>query len=393
MRFKSAALTAIAAVSLSGCFYYQQEPDFQSRFLSTFASRQDIATRSQWAPYSEAYTQRFVWKMRYLAEKIRSGSGDRAKVGLSVLMSTITPVDNLTRGTSFGRLVTEQLMTELNGAGFRVIEARKTTDYLLYDRVGEFSLSRDIGKIASQFSTDAVLVGTYSRSAEQALINVRLVDVKDSSTIAAASAMMDIRGDAFLESVLAEDENLKRPNPLASVGLRKKVIPETDHYSDTLHSMLKSMAGRISETAADEGGVKTIAVTTFVDVNHLYRASTFGRYVGEQLLTELSQQGFNVVEVRASPDIVVDLRLGEMGLTREAERLVPKGKADAIVVGTYTRAGDTALVNGRMILAKTGKVVGVGDIALDASPRNKFMASLFEQEITTVLPSETVEGY
>jgi TolB-like protein len=303
-------------------------------------------------------------------------------------------VDNLTRGTSFGRLVTEQLMTELNGVGFRVIEARKTTDYFLADRVGEFSLSRDLSKVAAQFSTDAVLVGTYSRSAEQILVNVRLVDVKDSSTIAAASAMMDIRGDAFLESVVAgEDGNIKRPNPLASVELRKKVIPETDHYSDTLQSMVKSMAGRISETAVDEGGIKTIAVTTFVDVNHLYRASTFGRYVGEQLLTELSQRGFNVVEMRASPDIVVDLRLGEIGLTREAERLVPKGRADAVVVGTYTKAGDTALVNGRMILAKTGKVVGVGDLSLDASPRNKFMAALFEQEITTAMPAETVEGY
>ena len=389
------ALVALLIVSYSGCAFYAKEPDFQWRLKPDMFSTPDTSTGSkQWTPSAEVYTQRFVWKMKYLAQHMQATAADHGREGMTVLMSTITPVDNLASGTSFGRLVSEQLMTELNGRGFRVIEARKTNDYLVSGKSGEFSLSRDLKKIAAEFSADAVLVGAYSRSKDQVLINVRLVDLRDSSTLGAASAMMDTSGDMFLQSVFGDKMDDGMQTGFGSVNLRKKVLPEVDHYSETLQSMIKSMAGRIAESVPQEGGgVKTIAVTTFVDINHLYRAAAFGRYMGEQLISELSALGFDVVELRAAPEIVVDLRLGEMALTREAGRLVPKGKVDAVVVGTYTKAGDTALVNGRMILPKTGKVVGVGDMTVDAGARNKFMTALLEQEITTIMPSETVEGY
>lgn len=391
------ALTALLIVSSTGCYYYMREPDFQWRLKPDALSGEGASHgEKQWIPQTEVYTQRFVWKMRYLAQQMRNGAADRGREGLTVLMSTITPVDNISSGTSFGRLVSEQLMTELDAHGFRVIEARKTNDYIIADKRGEFSLSRDLKKIASEFSADAILVGTYSRANKQVLINVRLVDLRDSSTLGAGSAMMDVRGDTFLQSVFGDNVNERgdMTGGLGSVNLRKKVLPEVDHYSETLQSMIRGMAGKIAESAPPEGGgVKTIAVTTFVDINHLYRAAAFGRYMGEQLISELSLLGFNVVELRAAPEIALDLRLGEMALTRETSRLIPRNGVDAVVVGTYTKAGDTALVNGRMILPKTGKVVGVGDIIVDAGPRNKFMTALLEQEITTMMPAETVEGY
>jgi TolB-like protein len=391
------ALCAIAIVSSSGCYHYAQEPDFQSRlYPGTTYKNDSFAGTHQWPPYAEVYTQRFVWKMRYLAERIQATSADRGRKGMTVLMTTLTPVDNLSSGTSFGRVASEQLMTEMNARGFRVIEARKTNDYMIADKMGEFSLSRDLKKIASEFSADAVLVGTYSRGREQVLVNVRLVDLKDSSTLGAGSAMMDLRGDRFLMSIVGDDVSGRNgaASGVVSVNMRKRVLPDVDHYSETLQAMIKTMAGRIAEnTTVDGSGVKTIAVTTFVDLNHLYRAGAFGRYIGEQLIAELSSLGYNVVELRIAPEIVVDLRLGEMALTREMSRLAPNGKVDAIVVGTYTKAGETALVNGRMILSKSGKVVGVGDITVDAGPKNKFMTALLDQEITTMMPTETVEGY
>lgn len=395
-KYLTRSLALLTILSSASCALYAREPDFASRLSPDTSYRQDFGGARQWTPHSEVYTQRFVWKMRYLTDRIKATAYKRGKESLTVLMTTITPVDNIALGTSFGRLVTEQLMTEMNGRGFRVIEARKTNEYVIADRSGEFSLSRDMKKIASEFSADAVLVGTYSRSGKQALINVRLVDLRDSSTVGAGSVMMDLRGDVFLQSVFGDSVNERgyMTDGLSSVNLRKKVLPETDHYSEVLQSMIKSMAGRIAESApADGSGIKTIAVTTFVDLNHLYRAATFGRYIGEQLITELSALGYNVVELRVAPEIVADLRLGEMALTREMNRLLPNGNVDAIVAGTYTKAGDTALVTGRMILPKSGKVVGVGDMTVDAGPRNKFMAALLEQEITTMMPTETVEGY
>ena len=251
------ALATLLIVSSTGCFYYTQEPDFQWRLSpGAFSKQETLRGPKQWTPRAEVYTQRFVWKMKYLAQQMQTTTADRGKEGLSVLMTTITPVDNISSGTSFGRLVSEQLMTELNGRGFRVIEARKTNDYIVADKLGEFSLSRDLKKIAAEFSADAILVGTYSRAGKQILINVRLVDLRDSSTLGAGSALMDIRGDTFLQSVFGDNENERGDTPggFGSVNLRKKVMPEVDHYSETLQAMIKNMAGGIAGGGPSEGG-------------------------------------------------------------------------------------------------------------------------------------------
>jgi len=41
-----------------------------------------------------------------------------------------------------------------------------------------------------------------------------------------------------------------------------------------------------------------IGVTTFVNIDDLYSSSTFGRMVGEQLMSELAMKGFDVIELR-----------------------------------------------------------------------------------------------
>ncbi|MBI4667133.1 MAG: hypothetical protein HY751_12080 [Nitrospinae bacterium] len=396
--FKKSAAT-MAAISViiltASCDPYRKEPDFQGSLNPSTNYKQDpYASSSQWPPFAEVYTQRFVWKMRYIADQLASRVKGNGQDRVTALMTTITPVDNIQKPTSFGRLITEQLMTEMDKAGFRVVEARKTADYNVVENQGEFALSRDVKRIGAEFAADAVVVGTFSRSKDQVLINVRLVGIKDSSVLASASAMMDIRGDKFLAAIIDEDA-AGGASMTGDIAIRKKVLPEVDPYSDVLHGMLKTMAGRVAETASASGVGKSgsVAVATFVDINHMYKAATFGRYVGEQMINELSGLGFRVMELRATPDILVDVRLGEMGLSREAHRLMQNSGADAVLVGTYTKAGETVVVSGRLVFPKNRQVVGVGDILVDASPKNKFITALLEREVTTITPAETVEGY
>ncbi|MBI5815608.1 MAG: hypothetical protein HZB29_08360 [Nitrospinae bacterium] len=390
---KTAACLAAAALATSCA--YSKDPDFQADLKpSTILKEEQFGGPNQWPPYAEVYTQRFVWKMKHLALQLRDKSRAAGRGDLVALMTTIVPVDNIYKPTSFGRICSEQLMTEMDKSGMKMIEARKTGDYFIKDNQGEFALSRDLKKIAAQASADAVMVGTFAKSRDQILINVRLVDLKNSSVIAGASTMMDVRGDKFLSSILADDEKGDGSQAASTIQIRKKVSAEMDPYAEVLQGMIRTMAEKAAETNPPESlGRKTVAVTTFVDINHMYRSSQFGKFMSEQLMTELSTLGYNVIELRATPEIYVDVRAGEMGLSREMSQLMANRGAEAVIVGTYTRAGDTVVVNGRFLNARSHTVTGVGELIVDAGPRNKFIAGLLEKEVTAVPPAETVEGF
>lgn len=387
------ALTlALSMALISGCSSYAREPDFQRMLASGISLRPD----SGWLPRRERFTQRFAWKMRHIAKNLRRDLKEWKPSEITVLMTTIVPVDDLSMATSFGRLCTEQLITELDMQGFTVIEARKTESYLMRDKQGEFSLSRDPRWIGAEFNADVVLVGSYVKAGNQALINVRMVSVSDSRVLAASSAMMNLQGDHFLAGMFPP-EKMKKSATLKNVSMmrvRKRVFSEVDSNAQILESQVGNMAGSIAEAAlAKVDAPRQIAVATFVDMDNFYRATSFGRYLTEQLIAEFKSLGFGVIEVRLSPELFVDIRIGELGLTREMSQLMMNKKADALVVGTYNRAGDNITVSSRLVILGDQKIVGVGKMIVDASSKNKFVIAMLENEITTVMPSETIEGF
>ncbi len=394
-------ILAIAIIALlPACYAYQKEPDFQSRLSPNW---RDGYGANQWPPRAAIYSQRFVWKMRYLARGLvgGKGSGRAVRKGQKILMSTLVPVDNLYMPTSFGRLCMEQLITELEGLGYIVVEARKSNGYEIKDKEGEFFLTRDLKKIGGEYNIDSALMGTYALAGSSVLVNVRLVDLSDSSVAAAASAHMDLTGDLFLQEIFSKDMKKEDKSNrsyasrnMGTVNVRQKALETEDPYTDTLDLLIHRMAGSVDESMPD--GIPkppTVAVMTFVDVDNLYRSVTFGRYVSDKMIGELHRLGYNVKEIRVSPDIFTDIRIGELGMTRELNQIINNTHADALLVGTYTRAEDKVFVNGRLILAGEGKVVGAGEMVVDAGPQNKFITAMLENEITTIMPQETIEGY
>jgi len=386
-------MLVLSMALVSGCSSYAGDPDFQMRL----ASRRALSPDSGWLPRRERYTQRFTWKMRHIAKNLRLDLKKWKPSDTTVLMTTIVPVDDLGLATRFGRLCTEQLITELDLQGFKVIEARKTGSYLMRDKQGEFSLSRDPRWLAEEFSADVVVVGVYTKSGNQTLINVRMLSASDARVLAATSAMMNLAGDRFLAGMFVPEKKSGSATPSNSRGIRirKRVLSEIDSPAEILESQVGDMAGDIAEAAfvkADDSTNK-IAVATFVDMDNFYRATSFGRYLTEQLIAEFQSLGFNVIEVRLSPELFVDIRIGELGLTREMSQLMMNEKADALVVGTYNRAGDNITVSSRLVIRGTSKVAGVGRMIVDASSKNKFVTAMLENEVTTVMPTETIEGF
>ena len=79
-----------------------------------------------------------------------------------------------------------------------------------------------------------------------------------------------------------------------------------------------------------------IGVSSFVNIDDLQQTTTFGRMLGEQMMTELAMRGYDVVELRHSDAIqfIADDG-GEFALSRNVNILKRERQLGGIVVGTY----------------------------------------------------------
>ncbi len=111
-----------------------------------------------------------------------------------------------------------------------------------------------------------------------------------------------------------------------------------------------------------------IGVTTFVNVDDLYASSTFGRMVGEQLMSELSMKGFDVVELRHTDVLQFLDRGGEFALSRDAGIVRPERNLAGVVVGTYVSSPERVYVNARLIDPSTSVVLSAGSVEMSRTP-------------------------
>jgi len=117
-----------------------------------------------------------------------------------ILVTSFSNLDNLSETTSFGRLIAEQLMHELKVRGWGVVDLRLTKSVIV-NQTGEFSLSRDLGRIRESFPAGNVLVGTYSRTTDGVLISARVIDVGTGHV--QSSAQSRVPRDRFVNNLVA----------------------------------------------------------------------------------------------------------------------------------------------------------------------------------------------
>ena len=111
-----------------------------------------------------------------------------------------------------------------------------------------------------------------------------------------------------------------------------------------------------------------IGVTTFVNIDDLYTSSTFGRMVGEQLMSELAMKGFDVIELRHTDVLQFLDRGGEFALSRDAGVVRPERNLAGVVVGTYVTSPERVYVNARLIDPSTSVVLSAGSVEMSKTP-------------------------
>lgn len=145
-----------------------------------------------------------------------------------------------------------------------------------------------------------------------------------------------------------------------------------------LHSRIsqmgKALIANASEVVADE---YVVAVSTFVSLDNLYATSSLGRYLGEQLLSTLQQEGLEVIEVRKTPGLMVSPYHGEYALSRSMDEIGLVQNAQAVVVGTYAVAGQDIFVNARLLRNDDNRVLSSASLVL---PVDALTANLLANE-------------
>ncbi len=119
----------------------------------------------------------------------------------------------------------------------------------------------------------------------------------------------------------------------------------------------------------------TLVVTTFVDLNQLYKTTNFGRLLAEQMIGELQKKGINTIDVRLANSLQIKEGYGEYGLSREMAELNYVHNAQARLVGTYSVADRQVVINARILYQEDGRVLSSGSIIL---PKNKLIAELLQ---------------
>ncbi|RUM89433.1 MAG: hypothetical protein DSZ23_03250 [Thermodesulfatator sp.] len=117
-----------------------------------------------------------------------------------IAVATFVDLNNLYRTSPFGRYVAEQLMGELQRAGFNVVEIRKTETIMIKEKFGEYGLSRDVQEIAQESSASYVLAGTYVTRGRYIMLNARLIS--NQNNMVASSGLKILRRDPFLDKML-----------------------------------------------------------------------------------------------------------------------------------------------------------------------------------------------
>lgn len=128
------------------------------------------------------------FKTSYLADQIHAYY--RARTSGTIGIATFVNIDNLYGSSTFGRLISEQLMSELVMKGYNVIELRQADALQIMSGEGEFALSREAGSLKSWQELAGIVVGTYVESPQRVYVNARIIDPSNSIIVSAGTIEM-----------------------------------------------------------------------------------------------------------------------------------------------------------------------------------------------------------
>jgi TolB-like protein len=112
---------------------------------------------------------------------------------------------------------------------------------------------------------------------------------------------------------------------------------------------------------------KPIIIATIVDIDDLERSSTLGRFLSESVSARFTQNRYKMIEMKFQNAIYMKKGEGELMLTRQIREIASSHQAQAVVVGTYSRANSAVFINLKVVKPESNVVVAAQDYSLPMS--------------------------
>lgn len=162
-------------------------------------------------------------------------------------------------------------------------------------------------------------------------------------------------------------------------------MPDTSKTLGTeslLSEMSKDVAGKIfysMQEESDKNFTGRIAVVNAVPLSDLKRETEFGRVMGEYLLTDLTDRGLKVTELRMGKEITILPQTGEFILTRNIGELAERApELEYVVVTTFSNTRKTLIIQGRLVRLNDGMVKTSWRYSM---PLNRELLGLFQPAV------------
>jgi TolB-like protein len=167
---------------------------------------------------------------------------------------------------------------------------------------------------------------------------------------------------------------------------------EKSEYACGLITQIRKLAGELFSNLNDPdpemGDLGDgMLVTTFVDINKLYRSSSFGRYLTEQVMNEFQSHSYRVIDIRKSLSVMVQEKRGEFGMSRDPEEIGTSATAGAMLAGTYLVGKDGIIVNARILNNESSVLLSSATIIFE---RNEFTEKMLEDASSAKTESSEV---
>lgn len=133
-----------------------------------------------------------------------------------LVITSFVNLNKLYATSSFGRLLAEMMLTEMQKAGLDLVDVRMSSALQIRQGQGEYGLSRDMNQLAYVHDAQAVIVGTYNVAGNEVMVNARLLHSGDGKVLAASSSVIPL-SEMVVE--LLADESLP-PRAPVDVGVR-----------------------------------------------------------------------------------------------------------------------------------------------------------------------------
>ncbi len=113
-------------------------------------------------------------------------------------------VDDLERSSTLGRLLAEQLASNLASAGYAAVDLKAREPAIrVLPAVGELGLSRASGEVDKRIEGQAMLAGTYAVAADTVFVDARVVRSVDQVIVAGVS--FELPATQNVKRLLAEE--------------------------------------------------------------------------------------------------------------------------------------------------------------------------------------------